>query len=71
MHKTLLIFIVAAVGFGALVTIVQIWTIFLSWDVYFKLIITIGILVLLAGFVIVVKADLGEKKKLKDDNYLD
>ena len=41
------------------------------WDNFVKLIITFGILALVLGFLAVVKADFGEHKKLKDDNYLD
>lgn len=71
LHRILLIFIVAAVSLCALVTILQIWVPIMDWDNYLKFVITVGILVLLAAFVLMVKADLGQHKKLKDDNYLD
>jgi len=74
LHRALLIFIIVAVAGSALLTIAQIWTIpapVMDWATYTKLMITVGILVLLAAFVLVIKADLGEHKKLKDDNYID
>ncbi len=71
MHQTLLKAIIVMVCIGALISIAQIWTIFLAWDVFFKALITLGILIVLAGFILVVKSDLGSHKKMKDENYLD
>lgn len=71
MHNTLLSTLIALVLGAAGLTIVQMWVPFLDWDVYVKAIITVGILALVIGFLIIIKADLGEHKKLKDDNYLD
>jgi hypothetical protein len=71
MQKNLLFILVGMVVAGALLTIGQVWGPVMSWDLYIKAVITIGILVLLIGFLIVIKADLGEHKKLKDENYLD
>jgi uncharacterized membrane protein len=71
MHKNLVTLLLGLVILGAVLTIGQIWGLFGGWDFYAKIITTIAILVLLIGFVIVIKADLGEHKKLKDENYLD
>lgn len=74
LHRVLLTFIVVAVAGCALLTIGQIWTIptpLMDWATYTKLMITAGILVALAAFVLVIKVDLAEHKKLKDENYLD
>lgn len=71
MHQKLLIALVGLVVLGSLLTIGQVWGPVMSWDVYIKAVITIGITVLLLGFLLVVKADLGQHKKLKDENYLD
>ncbi len=71
MHKTFLTALISIVLGAALVTIIQLWVPFLSWDVYVKAMITCGILTLVIGFLVIIKADLGEHKKLKDENYLD
>ncbi len=71
MHQTLLKAIIIMVCLGALISIAQIWVVFLPWDVFFKALITLGILIVLAGFILVVKSDLGSHKKMKDENYLD
>ena len=71
MHKSLLITIIGLVILGSVLTIIRVWWTILSWDFYIKAIITIAILVILLGFVMVLKIDLGQHKKLKDDNYLD
>ena len=71
MHQKMLILLVALVALGALLTIVQIWTNIMPWDIFIKLLITLGILAVLIGFLMVIKADLGEHKRLKDENYLD
>lgn len=71
MHRNMLIAIIALVIGAAVLTILQIWTSFLAWDVFVKILITVGILVTLLGFLLVIKYDLGEHKKLKDENYLD
>lgn len=71
MNRYLLIILVVLVAAGALLTVAQVWGLGLGWDVYIKAVMTIGILVLLLAFLLVVKSDLGEHKKMKDENYLD
>ncbi len=71
MHKAMLTGLVLVVLAGAGLTIAQLWYPIVSWDNYVKLLITFGIVALVLGFLIIIKADFGEHKKLKDDNYLD
>ncbi|MFP4313737.1 MAG: hypothetical protein ACLFR0_05350 [Alphaproteobacteria bacterium] len=71
MHKAMLITIIALVVLGALLTIAQIWVPLFSWDIYAKIIVTFLILCVVLGLVMVLKTDLGEHKKMKDENYLD
>jgi FtsH-binding integral membrane protein len=71
MHKTLLLIIIGLIILGAVLTITQLWVPLLDWDIFIKAIITIGIVVVVLGLLMVLKNDLGEHKKLKDDNYLD
>lgn len=70
-HQMLLKAIIIMVCLGALLCILQLWTVFLAWDIFFKALITLGILTIVSAFVLVAKADLGTHKKMKDENYLD
>lgn len=70
-NKALLISIMLLAGVSALLTILQVWGIGLGWEIYMKLMITFGVIGLLCAFVMILKSDLGEHKKLKDGNYLD
>lgn len=71
MHQNLLKAIIIMVCGGALLSIAQLWVTLLPWDIFIKMVITLGILTVLAAFVLVVKADLGAHKKMKDENYID
>ena len=71
MHKLFLYSLIALVVGGAGLTIIQMWAPIMDWGMYMKAMITIGILALLVGFLIIIKADLGQHKRLKDENYLD
>ena len=71
MNQGLLTALIALVLAAAGLSIIQMWAPVLSWDIYIKAIVTCGILALVIGFLIVIKADFGQHKKLKDENYLD
>ena len=71
MHKFMLFALVTMVVVATVLVILQIWMSFMSWDMFIKVMITLGILILLFGFLMVVGADLGQHKRLKDENYLD
>lgn len=71
MHKLMLYLLVAMVVIATILILLQIWMSLMSWDVFIKVMITLGIMILLFGFLMVVGADLGQHKKLKDENYLD
>ncbi|MAI61623.1 MAG: hypothetical protein CBB87_03940 [Micavibrio sp. TMED27] len=71
MHQALLGTLIMIVLGAAGLTIVQIWAPIMSWDIYFKFLVTGGIVALAIGFLIIIKADFGQHKKLKDENYLD
>ncbi len=71
LHNQLLICITAVVVFCGILTICQIWGPVVSWDMYFKIIITAVIVAVVCGFVVVARGDMSEKKKMKDENYLD
>ena len=70
-HKPFL-FVLIGLAFGiAGLVIMKIWGFELPDDLFFKILATMGVLVLLFGFLTVVNSDFGEHKKLKDDNYID
>lgn len=70
MNKTLLGILIALVVAGAAIVVLQIWGVSFG-EIFFKLLATIGVLILLVGFLMVVKLDFGEHKRLKDQNYID
>lgn len=69
-NKYLIYTLVGLAISAAALIILSIWGVDLS-KVLYKLLATIGVLVLLIGFLLVVKLDFGEHKKLKDQNYID
>ena len=71
MHKSMLLGLAIVVLAGAGLTIAQLWFPVVSWDNYIKILLTLGIIALVLGFLIIIKADFGEHKKMKDENYLD
>ncbi|MBK6895076.1 MAG: hypothetical protein IPH06_00595 [Alphaproteobacteria bacterium] len=71
MHNKLLIAIIGAVVIVALLTIMQVWGPVLPWNLYYKIVVTAVIVAVVCGFMLVARSDMVEKKKLKDENYLD
>lgn len=71
LHNKLLLVICAIVALCGLLTIGQVWGPLMAWDLYFKILVTAGIVAVVCGFLIVARGDMAEKKKMKDDNYLD
>jgi len=71
LHKPFFtILIVLVCGVAGLI-IAKIWGIELPEDLFFKILATLGVLILLFGFLMVANSDFGEHKKLKDDNFID
>ncbi|MGB4106782.1 MAG: hypothetical protein WBK55_03180 [Alphaproteobacteria bacterium] len=70
MQRSLLLILIGLVIAGAALIILSIWGVDLGVAL-FKILATIGVLVLLVGFLMVVKMDFGEHKRLKDQDYLD
>ena len=71
MNNIMIRILIGTVLAGALLTILQIWVTPVMWDVYIKAIGTLAIIFIVTGFLMVVGHDFGNKKKLKDENYLD
>ena len=71
MNRYLLTSLIGLVLMAATVIILQIWGVAFGPDVFMKLLGTIVVLIILIGFLLVVKMDFGEHKRLKDENYLD
>ena len=70
MHRLLIKTLVGLAITAAGLVILAIWGVNLG-EIIYQLLATIGVLVLLIGFVLVVKLDFSEHKKLKDQNYID
>lgn len=71
-HRTLLIAIIIMVIASGALTIAMLWApTLVNAATFFKLIGTLGILIVLAALVLVLKTDLGKNKSLKDNNYID
>jgi high-affinity Fe2+/Pb2+ permease len=70
MQRSLLLVLIGLVIGGAALIILSIWGVDLG-AALFKILATIGVLILLVGFLMVVKMDFGEHKRLKDENFLD
>lgn len=71
LHRALVLALIALVVLGGVIIILNIWGVFLDGALMFKLLATIGILILVFGFLLVVKADFGEHKRLKDGDFID
>ena len=71
LHKPFFFLLVGSVVAVAVIVIAKIWGIELPDDLFFKILATLGVLILLFGFLLVVNSDFGQHKKLKDENYLD
>lgn len=70
MNKALLYILIGLVCTGAAIIVLNIWGVSFG-EIFVKLLATIGVLILLVGFLMVVKLDFGEHKRLKDQNYID
>ena len=71
LHKPFFFSLVGLVCIGAGIIIMKIWGFSLPDDLFFKILGTLAVLILLFGFLLVVNSDFGQHKKLKDENYLD
>lgn len=71
MYKNLLLLIFGAVCIAGFITILQIWFTIMAWDAFFKLLITIGIIAVLLAFALIVRGEIDQHKKLKDENFID
>lgn len=71
LHRALVLSLIGLVLLGGLLIILSIWDIAITGDMLFKTLATIGILILVIGFLLVVKYDFGEHKRLKDNDFID
>ena len=71
LHRALVMGLIGLVSLACVLIILSIWGVVFDGELLFKLLATIGVLVVLAGFLLVVRADFGEHKRLKDENFID
>jgi amino acid transporter len=70
MQRGLLNALIGLVILAATLIILNIWGVNLG-EMFLKILGTLVVLIILIGFLMVVKMDFGEHKRLKDQNYLD
>lgn len=70
-RKWLMMGLVAISGVTAGLLLIQIWEQVFAWSVFVKLLGTLGVLVVLVGFLLAVAEDFGAHKRLKDKNFID
>lgn len=70
-RKWLLMGLVALSVVGSGMLTLQIWAQLFEWAIFLKLIGTLGVVVVLLGFLLAVAEDFGTNKRLKDNNYID
>jgi hypothetical protein len=71
LHRALVLGIIGLVVLGGFVMILQIWGLLDNPDFFFRIMGTIVVLALVAGFLLAVRQDFAEHKRLKDENFLD
>lgn len=71
LHRALVITLIGLVILGAVLIVMSIWGVMIDGSLLFKLLSTIGILILVIGFLLVVRMDFGEHKRLKDNDFID
>lgn len=70
-RKWLLLGLVAVSVLGCGMVTLQIWAQIFQWTIFVKLLATLGIALLLLGFLLAVSEDFGSNKRLKDRNFID
>jgi MFS family permease len=70
-RKMMLMGLVGVSLAAVILVLAQIWAQILAWAVFVKLIATLGIGIVLIGFLLAVAEDFGGNKRLKDNNFID
>lgn len=70
-RKWLLLGLVAVSVVTAGMVLLQIWGQWFAWALFVKLLATLGIAVVLLGFLVAVAEDFGTNKRLRDENFVD
>ncbi|MGQ0527806.1 MAG: hypothetical protein ACT4OY_07260 [Alphaproteobacteria bacterium] len=70
-NKSLYYIVVGSVLLAAVIILLQIWTDMLLGEIFGKLLATLAIIGVVAGFLIVAKSDFQIDNKFRDENYLD
>ncbi len=71
LHRALVIALLGLVVFGAMLVLLWIWGVSFDPTLLYKLLATTGVLIVLAGLVLVIKSDFAEHKRLKDQDFID
>ncbi len=71
LHRALVISLIGLVCLGGILIILSIWGVMIDSDMLLKILATIFVLMIIIGFLLVVKMDFGEHKRLKDNDFID
>lgn len=71
LHRALVLALIGLVILGGFLIILSIWGIAIDGDMLWKMLATIFILIVVIGFLLVVRMDFGEHKRLKDNDFID
>lgn len=70
-RKWILLGLVGLSVLGSLLLTVQIWFQPFNWSIFLKLLGSLGIVIVLMGFLLAVAEDFGTNKRLKDKDFID
>lgn len=70
MHRLLVLSLIGLAIAASVFAILGIWGVDLG-EFFWKALATLGVLGLLIGFLLVVRSDFGEHKRLKDNDFID
>jgi len=71
LHRALVFTLIGIVLLAAILVVLMIWGVILDASFFYKLIGTLVVAALVIGFLLVIKSDFGEHKRLKDENFID
>ena len=68
--KRIYLSILGVVVAYAVILLAQLWFTLFPWDIFIKISITVGVLLLVAGAVVIIRKTISEETDLKKDKYL-
>lgn len=63
--------IIAIVVMGGLLVLAQIWDIGLPWEIFVKIIMSLGVIIVVLALIMIAKNEVDEHKRFKDKDLID